>query len=78
MHRTQIYLEENQYQMLRSQARREGRSLAAIIRGILQAHLGGRRNATAQDPFRRVLGIGKGDGSRVAENCEEYLYGAKR
>ena len=75
MHRTQIYLEENQYQLLRSQARRKGKSLAAIIREILQTHLGGRQNVTAQDPFRRVVGIGEGDGSRVAENCEEYLYG---
>jgi predicted DNA-binding ribbon-helix-helix protein len=78
MHRTQIYLEENHYQILRSQARREGKSLAAIIREILQTHLAGRHKATAQDPFRRVIGIGKGDGSRVAENCEEYLYGEER
>ena len=34
MHRTQIYLEDAQYEMLRARARREGRTLAAVIRGI--------------------------------------------
>jgi hypothetical protein len=75
LHRTQVYLEESQYELLRSLARRKGRSLAAVLRDILDAYLQAPARATRQDPFRRVIGIGKGDGSRVAENYEDYLYG---
>ena len=74
MHRTQIYLEEGQFQLLRALARREGKSLAAVIREILDAHLSG-ASATAADPLDGLLGIGVGDGSAVAENSDDYLYG---
>ena len=72
MHRTQIYLEEAHYQLLQSRARREGKSMAAVIRGMLDAHLG--RGTKSRDAFSQVIGIGKGDGSAVAENYENYLY----
>jgi hypothetical protein len=75
LHRTQVYLEESHYQLLRSLARRQGKSLAAVIRGILDAHFRGSTATGAQDPFRRVIGIGRGDGSAVAEHYEDYLYG---
>jgi hypothetical protein len=76
MHRTQIYLEEAQYEMLRAQAQRAGKSLAALIREILDRHL--RRGATptpTPDPLDGIVGIAEGDGSAVAENHAEYLYG---
>jgi len=76
MHRTQIYLEDSQYEMLRARARHEGTSLAAVIRKILNDYLGGDRSRKDSDDFRAVIGIGEGDGSRVAENYEDYLYGA--
>jgi len=75
MHRTQIYLEDGQYEMLRTQARREGKSLAAVIREILSEYLGGGQRRPSTDDFNAVIGIGAGDGSRVAENYEDYLYG---
>lgn len=75
MHRTQIYLEDGQYEMLRAQARREGKSLAAVIREILSEYLGGGQRRPSTDDFNAVIGIGEGDGSRVAENYEDYLYG---
>ena len=75
MHRTQIYLEDAQYEVLRGRARREGKSLAAVIREILDEYLGGPRPRSTRDRFSDVVGIGEGDGSRVAENYEEYLYG---
>ena len=73
MHRTQIYLEDTQYRLLREKARRQGTSLASVIRQILEEHLAGRRE---KDEFASVIGIGEGDGSRVAENYEDYLYGS--
>jgi predicted DNA-binding ribbon-helix-helix protein len=75
VHRTQVYLEDAQYEMLRGRARREGKSLAAVIREILDEHLGGSGSRGTNDRFSDVVGIGEGDGSRVAENYEEYLYG---
>ena len=75
MHRTQIYLEREQYELLKSQARREGRTIAAVIRAILDRHLGRGSKRTKHDPFEAVVGIGRGDGSAVAENYEDYLYG---
>ena len=39
MHRTQIYLEDSQYRLLKEKARRQGTSLAAVIRLILEEHL---------------------------------------
>jgi len=75
LHRTQVYLEDSQYQLLRSLARRNGKTLAAVLREILDAYLHAPAGAAGQDPFRRVIGIGKGDGSAVAENYEDYLYG---
>jgi hypothetical protein len=75
MHRTQIYLENGQYQTLRALARREGKSLAAVIREIISAHLEDDRDRRGRDRFSDVVGIGEGDGSSVAENYEEYLYG---
>jgi hypothetical protein len=77
LHRTQIYLEEGHYQMLRSLARRKGKSLAAILRDIIDFYLQAPAGTAKKDPFHRVIGIGKGDGSAVAENYENYLYGEK-
>lgn len=76
MHRTQVYLGEDQYEMLKTRARREGKTLASVIREILDAHLKGAK--PAEDPFDAVIGLAKGDGSAVAENHAEYLYGKRR
>ncbi len=76
MHRTQIYLEDSHYEILRARATREGKSLAAVIREILDDHLAGKGNRRGRDRFAEVIGIGEGDGASVAENYEDYLYGA--
>jgi len=75
--RTQIYLEDSQYELLRSRARREGKSMAAVIREILDEYLGGKASMSRRDPLRHAIGIGKGDGAAVAENYQDYLYGDK-
>ena len=74
-HRTQIYLEPGQYELLRSRARREGKTLASLIREALDEYLAGKAAQPGKDPLHRVIGIGDGDGAAVAENCDEYLYG---
>lgn len=75
MHRTQIYLDDLHYQILRSRARREGKTIAAIVRQILDRHLGLDKDGRAVDRLEKVIGIGKGNGEAVAENYEDYLYG---
>lgn len=72
MHRTQIYLDGQHYQLLRSRAQREGKTIASIVREILDQHFGLKGGS---DPLARVIGIGKGDGAAVAEHYENYLYG---
>jgi hypothetical protein len=78
MHRTQIYLDESLYQILRSRAKRESKTISAVIRDILGEFLGCRPPAEETDPFDAVIGAAEGDGSRVAENYEDYLYGEPR
>jgi hypothetical protein len=63
--------------MLKSLARRREITLAAVIRDIIKAGINPPPTAAKSDPFSQVIGIGKGDGSAVAENYEDYLYGEK-
>ena len=78
MHRTQVYLDDRHYEILRSRAKREGKSLAALIREILDEHLAGVPVKGVADPLSDVIGLGEGDGSAVAENYEDFLYGERR
>ncbi len=76
-HRTQIYLEPSQFEMLRNRARREGKSLASVIREAVDEYLGIKVTRRGEDPLYRAIGIGRGDGAAVAENYEDFLYGEK-
>lgn len=77
MRRTQVYLEDEHYRALRARARREGKSMAAVLRDILERHFGLLTEPGESDPFDDVIGIGEGDGSGIAEHFEDYLYGSK-
>ena len=70
MHRTQISLEEWQYEALRAQAEREGRSLAALIREILTKHL----EPGARSRLGRIEGVAEGP-SDLGRHHDRYLYG---
>jgi hypothetical protein len=63
--------------MLQSIAKRRGETMASVLRDIIDAYLHAPVRAAEADPFQKVIGIGKGDGSAVAENYEDYLYGEK-
>ena len=49
MHRTQVLLEEQQYQALRGRARRDGKSMGQLVRELVEAGLG----APGRKPSRR-------------------------
>ena len=75
MHRTQLLLEDWQYEALRGRAEREGRSLSALVRDILGASL------TASSPAARksldaIAGIGE-DTVAHGEDHDQYLYSGK-
>src|SRR3989304_3299397 len=76
VHRTQVFLDDDQYRALRTLARRTGKSMGALIREMIGAHFRVPRPA-GKDPFDEVIGIGRGDGAPVAENVSDYLYGER-
>lgn len=71
MHRTQIILEDWQYQALRARAEHERRSISDLVREIL-------RSALAQPPQRgrldEIEGIGE-DPAAYGRDHDRFLYG---
>lgn len=74
MHRTQISLEEDQYQFLIQEAHKRKKSLSAIIRQLVTEHF---KEKTSANPLEKIAGIAEGDGQAVGKNHNQYLYGKK-
>lgn len=75
MHRTQIQLEDWQYESLKSTAEREGRSLAEVVREAVAVYL----DAGTQTRRARLRGMrGIGDDASAGRDHDRYLYGAGR
>jgi plasmid stability protein len=75
MHRTQILLEEWQYETLRARAEREGRSLSDLIRELLRVSLAqtGPHSSSRLDALE---GVGE-DATAYGEDHDRFLYGAR-
>ncbi len=72
MQRTQIMLEDRQYEALKAQAERQGRSLSELLREMLDASLG---KETSQTPgLGDIRGIGA-DRKASGRRHDEFLYG---
>jgi hypothetical protein len=71
MHRTQLMLEDWQYDALRSRAERRAISISELVREILTAHL----DAKEPSGLYKIEGIGS-DGSSAREH-DAFLYGAR-
>lgn len=72
MQRTQLMLEDWQYQALKSRAQREGRSMSELLREMLDAYLGrSPRRGSAMD---RARGIGE-DRTATGRDHDTFLYG---
>jgi hypothetical protein len=80
--RKQLYITEEQEQLLKRAARRERRTEAQILRSALEQVLRPkkiRRSRTERDPLWEIVGIGRAGDGDVARNVDHYLYGvAKR
>ena len=74
-HRTQISLEDWQYQALLEISRKTQKSLSSIIRELLSEKLLTQAVNKKTDPVSKLMGIGSGDGSSVAREHDKYLYG---
>ena len=78
-HRTQLHLDDSQYQFLKDLAKKEGKSIAQIIRDWIEE----RRKKKAKkkyvnDPFFKIIGIGSSGRPDMARNFDDYLYGGKK
>jgi hypothetical protein len=80
MHRTQISLEREQYELLKQDARRRGLSLSALLRELVAGRYRRRRPAgrAGGDPLERITGLGVGSGEPVGRRHNQLLYGRRR
>jgi hypothetical protein len=76
MHRTQISLEERQYDFLAQESSRQGISLSELIRRLISDYM--RQHPTEPDPLDRLAGIAEGDGEAVGRLHDDYLFGRSR
>ena len=72
MQRTQILLDDWQYQALKARAQREGRSMSELLRQILDAHLGKRGARTPR--LEDICGVGE-DRTARGRDHDHFLYG---
>jgi hypothetical protein len=74
-HRTQLYLDDDQYRWLKRQARRGG-SIAGVVRELIDAARA-RRPSDARDPLIRYLlkePPAEGAGESTVETLDRDLY----
>ena len=79
MHRLQISLTKSQYEFLKSEAFISGKSMAAILRSLLDEIIGIRQqNMLRDDPIWSVIGVAEEvEGpTDVSDKVDKYLYGA--
>lgn len=70
MHRTQLILDDWQHEALRMRAEREGKSISALVREILAAHLQPR----PRHGLKRIEGVAEGPPD-LARDHDRYLSG---
>ena len=72
MRRTQIMLEDWQYEALKAQAERQGRSMSELLREMLDASLG--KEPARAPGLEDIRGIGA-DSKASGRRHDEFLYG---
>jgi len=75
MHRTQLLLDEWQYEVLKACSERERRSISAIVRAILDDQLSA-APVRSRDPLEQIEGIADEPG-RYGRDHDDVLYGKK-
>lgn len=76
MHRTQILLDDWQYEVLKSRAERERRSLSSLVREILGEQLA-KKGARSTDPLEKFEGVADCTAA-YGRGHDDVLYGKRR
>jgi len=79
MHRLQISLTQTQYEFLKSESFVAGKSMAAVLRDLLDEIIIARQQSILDnDPIWDVIGIAEevNGPTDVSSNVDKYLYGA--
>lgn len=74
MHRTQLYLGDAQYLLLKDSAAKQNKSIAQLVRECVDIVMNGPRQDTA-DPLVEVVGMFASGADNVASRADDYLYG---
>jgi predicted transcriptional regulator len=69
MRKTSVYLDDDQAERLARLAREEGRSQAAVLRDAIATYT----PKPSQDRNFALSGVGRGDGTSIADVAEEEL-----
>jgi hypothetical protein len=78
MHRTQISLEDWQYEKLKAVSRKTKKSLSLIIRDLVSGGFSAQTVSKKNDSLSQLIGKGRGDGSSTARDHDQYLYSRKK
>ena len=78
MHRTQISLEDWQYEKLKEVSRKTKKSLSLVMRDLISGSLSNQTVSKEKDPLSQLIGKGCGDGSSVATDHDKHLYSGKK
>jgi hypothetical protein len=78
--RTMIYLDVEQHRALRTEAVREGVSMAEVLRRLVGRYLDERRGSGRVPPkaYLRLVGLGASGRSDISERHDAYLTRALR
>jgi predicted DNA-binding protein len=78
MKRTNLVLEEVQYQYLKDRAEHEGKSISALVRELIEAAICPSEDSFKNDPIFKIVGIARGKGRGAARHHDEILYRKER
>jgi hypothetical protein len=76
-HRTQISLDDWQYQVLLDLSRKTKKSLSALIREMITEKLAPKAGVAENDPIYSIVGIGGSGLMHTARDHDAVLYGKK-
>jgi hypothetical protein len=76
-HRTQISLDDWQYQVLLDLSRKTKKSLSALIREMITEKLAPKAGVAENDPIYSIVGIGGSGLKHTARDHDAVLYGKK-
>lgn len=79
LHRTQIYIEKDQIQRLRLEAKKDNLSVSEMIRRAIENFLKTREKNVDwdNDPITKAIGSIDIDTTDISINHDKYLYGQK-